>query len=193
MIFSLSGAPIYSAKLESVDNHKQLLEPFITNENFWRQADEWKSRTTTTHQHKNNHELPWNNIIPEINQHFDNYLETFDPKDSFEVETHPWLNRYAKGEWQEQHNHFAPNLFFSFAYIIQSNGTKNFVFSDNPYSWYSHFNAKDYFNKWPGRQYVPEQDDGTLFIFPSTIDHFVMPNLVDEYRVSASGNFIIHG
>ena len=192
MIVSLGGAPIYIEQLSNVTKHQELLEPFINDDSFWRTADEWKSKTTTTHQHNNNHQLPWNDIIPEINQHFDEYLKVFDPKNNFEIETHPWLNRYEKGDWQEQHNHFAPKIFFSMAYIIKGNGQNNFVFSDNPYSWYSHFDAKNLFGKWPGRQYVPEQPDGTLMIFPSTIDHFVMPNKSDNYRISASANFIIH-
>ena len=192
MIVSLGGAPIYIEQLDSVKKHQEMLKPFIENENFWRTADEWKSKTTTTHQHDNNHELPWNEIIPEINSHFENYVQMFDPQAGFEVETHPWLNRYEKGDWQEQHNHFAPGIFFSMAYIITGNNENNFVFSDNPYSWYSHFRAKGIFNKWPGRQFIPEQSDGTLLIFPSTIDHFVMPNKSDNLRISASANFIIH-
>jgi hypothetical protein len=191
VIVSLGGAPIYIEQVSNIKKHQELLEPFINNEDFWEPAKKWKSKTLSTHEHKNNHLLPWNDIVPDLNEHFDQYLQVFDPTDQFEVETHPWLNRYSKGDWQEQHNHFAPNILFSMAYIIKSNGEDNFVFSDNPYSWYSHFNAEHLFKKWPGRQYTPEQPDGTVMIFPSTVDHFVMPSKSDQYRISASANFVI--
>jgi hypothetical protein len=192
VIVTLGGAPIYIEKISNIKKHQELLEPFIQDDSFWRTADEWKSKTTTTHQHPRNHELPWNSIIPEVNNHFEEFIQIFQPNlNGIEIETHPWLNRYETGDWQEQHNHFAPEIFFSMSYIIRSNGEENFVFCDQEYTWYSHFYAKNIFNKWPARQYIPEQPDGTLMIFPSTLDHFVMPNKSKNYRISASANFVI--
>lgn len=191
MIASIAGAPIYIETLDSVTKHQELLKPYVEDEKFWRSADEWISRTNTTHNHPQNNLLPWNDIIPEINEHFVKYIQIFEPTGNFEIETYPWLNKYFTGDWQENHNHIASNVYFSMAYIIEGNNENNFVFSEEANTWHSCLDSEGIFNKWPIRQFVPDQPNGTLMIFPSTIDHFVLPNKSQNCRITASANFAL--
>ena len=191
MITVVNGAPVYIDKIDNVVNHQQLLDPFVNDESFWRNADEWMSNTKTTHNHPNNHLLPWHAIIPEINFHLEKYLQIFKPTAKFEIEAYPWLNKYDQGNWQEQHNHIAKDIYFSMAYIIKGNGQNNFVFAESPNVWHSFIDPEGLFDAWPNRHYIPEQIDGTLIIFPSTLDHFVLPNKSTEQRITASANFAL--
>jgi hypothetical protein len=76
--------------------------------------------------------------------------------------------------------------------MIDGQNQRNFVFSDNPGNWYDPlWELQRFFTNWPQRNFVPDQPDGTIFIFPCSVDHFVMPNTSDNYRITASANFYI--
>ena len=191
LILTIGQAPVYSAVIENVDEHKKLLEPIVNDDSYWRQTSEWMSNTWSTMGHEKNTEIPWDGILKDVDSHLYEYLNIFNPRAGFGVQTRPWLNRYEKNGWQEQHNHLGAHAHFSMSYIIDSQDQSNFVFADRPDNWYDYMGISQFFNNWPQRNFIPEQKTGTLLIFPSALDHFVMPNTSEQYRITASANFYI--
>jgi hypothetical protein len=191
MIMQLGSVPIYAGKVENYKEHLDLLKPFIDDDSYWRQTSEWMSLTQSTMGHEKNTELPWDKILPDLDKHFQWYLDIFKPRAQFGIQTRPWLNRYEKGGWQEQHNHLGSHAHFSMAYMIDTQDQQNFIFSDQPGNWHDYMGIGHLFENWPERSFVPDQESGTILIFPSALDHFVMPNKSDEYRITASANFYL--
>lgn len=192
MIIPFGTIPIYAGHVKDHEKHYSLLEPFITDEDFWHQTKEWMSLTQSTMGQNNNINLPWNTILQDLEEHVNEYLQIFHPYKKYSVQTRPWLNKYEKGGWQEQHNHTGPASHFSMAYIIKGQGQSNFVFADTVGNWYDcAWELPAVFSNMPHRNFTPEQPDGTILIFPSALDHFVMPNQSDEYRITASANYFV--
>lgn len=192
MIIPFGTIPIYAGHVKDHEKHYSLLEPFITDEDFWHQTKEWMSLTQSTMGQDNNINLPWNTILQDLEEHVNEYLQIFHPYKKYSVQTRPWLNKYEKGGWQEQHNHTGPASHFSMAYIIKGQGQSNFVFADTVGNWYDcAWELPAVFSNMPHRNFTPEQPDGTILIFPSALDHFVMPNQSDEYRITASANYFV--
>jgi hypothetical protein len=192
MIIPFGTIPIYSGQVKNHEKHYELLEPYVTDDSFWHETQEWMSLTQSTMGQENNINLPWDIILGDIEEHVNEYLQIFHPTNRYAIQTRPWMNRYEKGGWQEQHNHTGPASHFSMAYIIKGRDQSNFVFSDTVGNWYdSSWELPAVFSNWPHRNFTPEQPDGTVLIFPSALDHFVMPNQSDEYRITASANYFI--
>jgi len=192
MIIPFGTTPIYSGQVKNYKEHYELLEQFISDDNFWHNTEEWMSLTQSTMGRENNMDLPWNSILGDLDEHVNEYLQIFHPTKPYGIQTRPWLNRYEKGGWQEQHNHTGPASHFSMAYILKGCDQSNFVFSDTVGNWYdSSWELPEFFANFPHRNFTPEQPDGTILIFPSALDHFVMPNKSDEYRITASANYFI--
>jgi len=192
MIVTLGAAPIYTGHVAEYRKHMTLLEPFINDDQFWRQTTEWQSRTISTMGHEKNFDLPWDEILKDLEPHIQEYLKIFQPNRQFTYQARPWLNRYEKGGWQEQHNHLGAASHFSLAYMLDCQEQSNFVFVDDPGNWYDNlWDIQTMFNNWPHRNFTPDQTDGTLLIFPCATDHYVQPNTSENYRISASANIFI--
>lgn len=192
MIMQIGTVPIYSGKVDNYKEHQKLLDPIVKDDSNWRSTSEWMSATQSTMGHEGNQELPWDKILEDIQPHLNDYLQIFGPTQQYGVQTRPWLNRYERGGWQEQHNHTGPGSHFSMSYIIDAQEQSNFVFADSVGNWYDGlWECAGIFANWPHRNLTPDQEDGSIFIFPNTLDHFVLPNQSDNYRVTASANFYI--
>ena len=192
MILQIGTIPIYSGQVEQHEKHLSLLESYIQDETYWRKTSEWMSETTSTMGNDKNIELPWDEILKDLEPHVNEYFNLFHPVKPFSYQTRPWLNKYETGGWQEQHNHTGAASHFSMAYMLETQGQSNFVFADSPYNWYDNMaELPRIFSNWPHRTFTPEQQNGTILIFPCALDHFVMPNKSENYRITASANFYI--
>jgi hypothetical protein len=192
MIMQIGTVPIYGGHVKEHKRHLEMLMPFIEDESYWRTTKEWMSETTSTMGQEKNFELPWDEILKDLEPHIQEYLSIFNPVKPFNFQSRPWLNKYEKGGWQEQHNHTGAASHFSMAYILDSQDQSNFVFVDNPGNWYDNmWELRSLFTNWPHRNFTPDQEDGTVLIFPCALDHFVMPNRSENYRITASANFYI--
>lgn len=194
MIMQIGTVPIYAGQVKNFKDHLELLKPFIEDDSYWRQTSEWMSETTSTMGHDKNFDLPWDPILKDLEPHINEYLGIFQPVQPFSFQSRPWLNKYEKHGWQEQHNHIGAASHFSLAYMLDGQGQKNFVFQDSPGNWFDPlWELQLLFKNWPQRGFTPDQPDGTVFIFPASTDHFVMPNQSDNYRITASANLYITG
>ena len=194
MIMQIGTVPIYSGQVTNFKKHLDLLKPYIGDDSYWHQTSDWISKTISTIDHDKNYELPWNIILNDLEPHINDYLSIFKPVKPFTFESRPWLNKYEKGEWQEQHNHIGATSHFSLAYILDSQGQENFVFQDSPGNWFDPLRELHLiFENWPKRSFIPKQQDGTILIFPASTDHFVTPNQSSGRRITASANIHITG
>jgi len=114
----------------------------------------------------------------------------------FVLET-SWVNLHHKGDYAVKHIH--KNSIYSFVFYVDVDGvdsgsihfTSPLASStycsnafDLPISSYNIYNSKDW-------GVCPV--NGLLLIFPSTLEHFVEPNLSDKFRYSISGNYFVRG
>lgn len=107
-----------------------------------------------------------------------------------------WYNIYTKGEYQEIHNHYISsttddkgNIYdcsFCFIYIVElpldEKNTTVFTRSQNllPTNSANRQNI--------ATSEIDDIDVGTVIIFPSHLDHYVLPFWSDGRRVTVSGN-----
>ena len=190
MIHTLYSDDIYITKLPQHKQIKELLMPFALRDDLFIET-EWNCDVQTTMSEKNP-ELPWSRVVPFFIEQMKEYIKWFEPKKAFEIRAAPWMCRYKKGAFQEQHNHLGIfNEQFSCAYFMNNppNSSK-FIFS-NSQDYYTAAGWRNFFDKPPERLYEPSQEEGTLIIFPSHLDHYVTPNQSDETRVSISMNFAL--
>ena len=192
MVNELFGIPVYSTKLEQHEKYKQDFSSYITDDKFFTVNENWSSKTQTTLNNSYNNELPWSDLVSEIHKHLNEYIKIFQPKVNYTIETTGWMNRYFKGDYQEQHNHVNENNIFSCAYMLDvPENSGNFVFVNTALDFYSYTGFDNMFNVSPVRSFIPPLNEGDLIIFPSYVEHFVSKNLSDKTRATVSMNFTI--
>lgn len=192
MIEVFGTAPVYVGHVTNYQKHLSSLRPFIEDEEFWHKVKLWDSKTCSTFGHEKNEYLPWDEIIKDVEYHLGEYLKTFKPFDAAALAYYIeyWANKYEKGAWQESHNHAGRDNHFSVAYILDAQDQENFVFSEIGGTWYNQITELgNYFKEWPSRYWTPPQKNGTILIFPSSLEHYVKPNQSDNLRISISANF----
>jgi len=104
--------------------------------------------------------------------------------------TESWLNKTSKH--QLHHKHWHPNSVYSGIVVLQANQDTGFLnFVTGQYQTIEYeietpnlFNAKT-------MSFCPEP--GTIFIFPSNLEHTVTPNESDLSRISLSFNTFVRG
>lgn len=125
----------------------------------------------------------------------DNIIDFFSeinfPESKLEI-LNLWYNLYKKGQWQETHHHAAnPYAYFSAVHflkydseihspIIMSNPNRIFL---ETYS----LGRQTNLNYWDLMHPV-NVEEGDIIIFPSTLEHFVKPQVTDDSRITISFN-----
>lgn len=189
---NIFGYPIYEVKMKNHELYKEQFMPFVNNDDYFTKMPYWASSSDTTMGHEKNNELPWNDITKEAIDHVFDYISNFELTQQVQCYADPWLNRYYKGDYQEQHNHSNLHVHFSCAYMLSSPDTEShFVFVDRTQDYYNQIGLGRFCNKIPEKLYTPNQDEGTLLIFPSHLDHYVKPNRSDDVRATISMNFYL--
>lgn len=199
---SIGGYPIHSVVLENRDKHWELMKDFVFDDTHWHKEANWVSETQTSRGNKFMREHGILPIEKEITEEFVKFFQNFCSGD-FNIHVESWANRYAKGDWQEVHDHVGRSgSQFSYSYMLKTYEDECFGFVTEPQvNFLSSLFSEVMDAEAPPRLFVrkfgmngkviPEQKQGTLLIFPSNLAHFVLPNKQDQYRVTISGNFWI--
>lgn len=89
------------------------------------------------------------------------------------------------------HRHYHPNSFFSGVYYPQNIQYSSIRFK-NPHNptIFPRFNNHNLYNS-TSMEYTPEQ--GSVIIFPSDLEHDVLPNVSDQMRISIAFNIFFSG
>jgi len=118
------------------------------------------------------------------------FHEVYSPKYDVSLRiTQSWVNYTKKGQYHHKHRH--PNSFISGVYYIQSTETDKIYFYNGrvdvlklpPSNW----------NIWNSESWWFEAVKGTLYLFPSTLEHMVETVNADKTRVSLSFNTFLVG
>lgn len=192
MINYLYQTPVYITKMTGHEKYKEQFYPYLDKDEYFWQLGDWDCVCSTTIGNPKNTELPWQDISVECVEHVQRFLSIFKPKKDFGVMCDSWLNRYEYNQGQEQHNHVSHNTHFSCAYMLKTpEKSGKFVFSDKNQDFYSSIGLYRYCDDVPGRTNYPKQDEGTLIIFPSNLDHYVTQNQSNQIRATISMNFTL--
>lgn len=106
-----------------------------------------------------------------------------------------WYNYYSDGEYQEQHDHLGTPLrpfHFSCIHFLSFKRGEHFPpqFVD-PLAQLRNLSLELDRNGY-GDLYVPDVDEGDLLVFPSYLQHSVLPcNKTDYPRITISFNFLV--
>ena len=199
---SIGGYPIHSVVLENRDKHWELMKDFVFDDTHWRPEEKWESKTKTS---RDNQTVREHGILPiekDIADEFVKFFQNF-CSDKFNIHVESWANRYAKGDWQEVHDHVGRDASqFSYSYMLKTYDDECFGFCLEAQTSFLFplFSEITGLTKPPelfvqrfgsDGKAIPKQKQGTLLIFPSNLAHFVLPNKQDQYRVTISGNFWI--
>lgn len=191
------GVPVYKARMP---NHEEILEgfmPFIESEDNFNQATFWDCdcRTTMLDEEKNGI-FPWHLFSKTVNNLFNEYARSIGLSQEAckNIYGKGWVNRYAKGQNQEVHDHRSENIIISCAYMLKlPPNSASFSFYDSSYNLFPSHLASC-FSTYPfmGKRFSPPLEEGDIIFFPASLDHYVSTHKNDELRSTISANFSIN-
>ena len=115
----------------------------------------------------------------------DYFKKIISPSTEVDIQiTQSWLNSCEPNEFHHKHNH--PNSFLSGVFYISTNENDCIIFDkdvDNAIV----FSVKEY-NNWNCNTWWLPAIEGRLYIFPSSVQHFVEPVVGSKTRISLSFN-----
>lgn len=104
-----------------------------------------------------------------------------------------WYNIYKRGQWQEVHNHYGgtDGTYFSAVHFLKYNKEKHtpLVFNNSNLTLLQPFKLgrESEIDFWDIKLPV-SVEEGDIIIFPSVLDHQVLPQETDESRITISFN-----
>lgn len=132
-------------------------------------------------------------IASALNLRMNQLLPDLGFKNKYSV-TNSWININGKNDFNRPHLHGASTLAAVFyvtappdsGRLVLRNPTQNHVFCIDE-KFVEEWNEINSFT------WEIEPEIGKLVIFPAWIDHYTMPNLTDDDRISLAFNILIHG
>ena len=207
MINNLFSIPIWKNSLNISNDIKENLLDQITqnynkNENYIQ--PDWNCLVHSTMKDHNN--INYDQIIPCYKKEYENFVS----EQHLNLYSHnywiqnPWYNYYVKNSSQEMHDHVAVYaedntfVFFSAVYFLKLNDDhpKIAFYNPNTYSITngqsekvrSYFNPQNIDHSFQGRCFGFNVKEGDLIIFPSSLEHAVFQQRVDDPRITISFN-----
>lgn len=171
---------------------RELFGEFLSNDENFSDPDGWNCNVSTTMYNDANLDAPWSEFLNCIKSVINDFLEETQPmKDIEVVPQEAWANRYKKGQFQEYHEHAAPNCNVSMVYFYEEPDETLFRFYDNDDSKYKSSGLKDVLSIPSGTSIIPKVKQGDVMLFPSFYPHYVCPNNSDSERITFSANFLV--
>jgi uncharacterized protein (TIGR02466 family) len=131
------------------------------------------------------------NLKADLQEHIENYVKEVMKVDYEVYITNSWKNLTMPGHQHIVHNH-ANSIISGVLYIKSSyvQPTISFSRGSNPYL--LAFEANEY-TPFNALEWTIPVEDNNIIIFPSTVNHYVKPNLSDKNRLSIAFNTFIRG
>lgn len=194
-VLDLWPTKIVRQMVEGSDRHNPDLLKLI------REWDRSKKNLTTDYRDNNpfNIDAPATNWLREaVNRSIIGYLSAISIDYPVNWQIHGWANVNRDGDYHDPHNH--PHCYLSGTYYIKipkapaykrqrSDLRPNSITFYDPRTGFNMGSIKDDPYVDPEFSILPEP--GLLMMWPSSLMHFVHPNLSDETRVSISFNIIL--
>lgn len=205
-VYNEFSVPIYINKMYGHEDFKSHFVDYVSNPDNLHLA--WDSRTPTTHHapdpptenavlawggERLKEYIDWKPFTKEVaNHHIHMYFkEAFGQNISLNWAFDSWINKYRKGDYQEQHNHLNSTTQLSLAYMVSTptqNNRNGIRFVEPKNDFWTFCGLTDHVGGMPRRVYNPPQEEGTLIIFPSYLDHYVIRHDSDVPRITVSSN-----
>lgn len=194
---SIFQIPIYVGRLQSQEIIEKAFSKVIEKEENFATTPNWDCSVKSTLNTKHNKEHPWGVFLEEVKgYHLKEFCKTItnnSPWKNIRVNSNCWMNKYEKGDYQEVHNHTSLGIQFSCSYMFKLPTTEpllRFRWAAN--DWYDSTGLSNLFQETAGPIWTSEtQREGDIFIFPSFLEHLVLPNRSDEPRYTISANFYL--
>lgn len=199
-VSNLFSPRYYSTQLE---NHKEILEhfrPYLNDpkyfsNDFSNETFKWGCEVETTIGNDHAKAMPWHTIKDRVEIASNKMVDSYNPIRKYDVAVcRIWANIYKKYDFQEIHDHSAQDAHFSFAYILEqteSNKNAQFQFVNENSSYRYIFPVNSVRDSVSNILFRPDQQQGTLLIFPSDLRHHVTQHLSDMRRVTISGDITV--
>lgn len=192
MIYNAYSIPIYCAKVKNHQSHLALIEKAIQEHDLFHKARSWDCGIDTTIGSEKNSLIPWEPIINDVQEHLTNYISMFEPYKDYRIYTNAWLSRYWENDYQEVHNHVGEGTVLSCAYMLKTkDSTSSFLFCNQDLDFFTTMGIQGVCKSFPHRTFRPDQEEGTVIIFPSNLDHYVTKHKSKKDRLTISMNFMI--
>ena len=194
---SIYQIPIYIGRLQSKERIEKSFSKVIKKKENFATNPTWDCPTKSTLHTENNHEHPWDVFLEEVQgYHLKEFVKTItndSPWENIRVQSNCWMNKYETGDYQEVHNHTSLGIQFSCSYMFKLPSAEPLLrFKWGPNDWYDSTGLSNLFKQTPGPIWVPDvQKEGDIIIFPSFLEHLVLPNRSDEPRYTISANFYL--
>ena len=207
MINNLFSTPVWKNCLNIDNNIKENLLNQIT-QNYEKYKDyiqpDWGSVVHSTLKDHNN--INYDQIMPFYKKEYENfvsehYLNLYSHNYCMQK---PWYNYYVKNSSQEIHDHVAVYaedntfVFFSAVYFLKLNANhpKIAFYNPNTYSIAnrqfkkirSYFNKENINHSFQERFFTLDVKEDDLIIFPSSLEHAVFQQKVNDPRITISFN-----
>jgi hypothetical protein len=207
MINNLFSIPVWKNSLNIDPDIKEDLLNQIT-QNYEKHEDyihpNWGSKIHSTIKDHNN--INYDQIMPFYRKEYENFVS----EKNLNLYSHnywlqkPWYNYYVKHSGQEIHSHVNVNaednkfIFFSAVYFLKlnKNHPKITFYNPNTYSItsgqskkiQSYFNTQNINHSFQIRFFTLDVEEDDLIIFPSSLEHAVFQQKVDDPRITITFN-----
>lgn len=181
----------------TVENHEEIYQAFLP---YLNDPDNFDSPWTygsclSSIRNSNNDSFPWKLWFESIDPYVHDHLQSLEPTMPYNVHSDEyWANIYFKGDFQEIHDHAFPGRSLSAIYIMEVPENQKggeLVFECQNFDLVKFSGLNRLFDKWQYQHIMPVLSPGNLILFPSWLNHYVLPLHSDERRITLAANFNI--
>ena len=212
MIENIFGYPFYIEQIDIPTGFDKTIQKELANLTFPATPEGWNCDVQTSKGTNGNHGKgkfsgpTWDKLHRLMQPHISAYMQPF--LDSVIKECKPqirigyWINKYEKGQWQEEHTHAGWHVFLSGIMLLTDPDENSAVTSfHNPHKdamqymatlGVSTFNNPFFTQSILSESLLLHLDKYCILLFPATVPHSVTPHQSDTPRFSLSFNYEIN-
>ena len=182
----------YSATEEQQEPVRSILGSHFNNEGNFSIPQDWNCKVRTSWGKHLPDDPMWLDFLEVLRPAFDQFINEVGAKQDINIiPRNFWANKYNAGEFQEAHDHCAPNSNIGFVYFYEINEC-----DDCGFKFYNTEHAPiklqgiDEVLGTPDTQITePDIKQGDLIMFPAHYLHLVSPHKGTKTRMTVSANF----
>lgn len=189
MINEIFSTPIYECKMPDHERLKEAFRPFSADDANFATPVGWSCNADSTFGNEPIAGMPWDKFFNSVLPLVEKYVNDIGGIGEYSIGCQAWMNRYNYGQHQEVHAHSNGSNVISCAYMLEKpENSGDFVFYKSSNDFFQKVNLQ---TEIYGNKYVPEMTEGSIVLFPSSLDHYVTYNQTQATRVTISANFAI--
>lgn len=186
---------IYTAQVENHEEIYKEFKPFLDDaDNF---GDTWVfGNALSTIRKNSNDKFPWKVWFDGVRPYVEEHLCQLEPTTGYVIHSDEfWVNMYYETHFQEPHDHSFPGRVLSAIYVMEFPEDEDpggqLVFECPNYNMIKATGINKIFAKYQYQHIMPKLIPGTLILFPSWIQHYVLQSKSKQRRTTIAANFCI--